>query len=154
MRMEQKRSGEQEYYRLTEEQVLLIRELHVDWMPGSEIGYDGAPCVNSKRPFGNSNVGGDVHEIVDPRTCDEIWNEYDEEDEDAFYEKQLETYNRYYKTLGKALQVVLSSGSFEPGMYSCNKYSRNYQRVTDKNEIFKADLILGDKHEHQDPRYA
>ena len=160
MRMEQRRSGEQEYYRLTKEQIMLIREMHINSDDGSMIGYEGGPCVNSKRPFGNSNVEFDVYEILDPRPykvmTDEDNEAYDEEDEDAFddfQDKQREIYNRYYDTLGAALQIILSSGSFEPGIYSCNKYCSNYRLVTDENEIFKAELIIGEGDGHSDPRY-
>lgn len=154
MRTKQNRGMEQEYYRLTEEQVLLIRELHFYQDDGSMLGYEGGPAVDSKRPFGNSNVEGDVLEIVDPRPYEEIWNEYDDEDEEAsdeFYDKQKEVYDRLYPTLGKAMQVVVAAGSFEPGIYSCNRYCRNFERVTDENEIFKAELILGANYD--DPRF-
>lgn len=153
MRSEQKRSGEQEYYRLAKEQILLIREMHINMDDGSCLGYEGGPYVNSKRPFGNSHVPGDVYEILDPRPQNEIYD-YDEEEEEQFADEQQEIYERWYPTLDKALQVVLSSGSFEPGIYSCNKYCRNFKLVTDENEIFKAQLILGEGDGHKDPRYS
>lgn len=162
MRSEQRRSGEQEYYKLTEEQVLLIRQMHINMDDGSCLGYEGGPCVNSKRPFGNSNVEYDVYEIIDPRPYDVMTDEdgiayNEEENEDAFedfQDMQREIYERWYPTLPGALQVILSSGSFEPGIYSCNKYCSNYRLVTDENEIFKAELILGNKDVHTDPRYS
>ena len=148
MRPEQNRGMDQEYYHLTEEQVRLVRNLHFGWADGSEIGYDGAPCVGSKRPFGNSHVPGDVWEIVDPRPWEEIMKAYEnsEEDEEAFADEQQAAYDKYYRTLAHALQVIVSSGSFEPGIYSCNKYCSNYKLVTDEREIFKAKLLLRDKH--------
>jgi len=148
MRTEQNHKMEQEYYHLTKEQVMLVRQLHFGWADGNEIGYDGGPCVNSKRPFGNSHVPGDIWEIVDPRPHNELMKAYEdsEEDEDALAEEQQATYDKYYRTLAHALQVVVSSGSFEPGIYSCNKYCRNYRLVTDEREIFKAKLLLGENH--------
>ena len=119
---------------------------------GSCLGYDGSPFVDSKRPFGNSNVPGDVYEILDPRPHNELYD-YDEEEEEQFADEQQEMYERWYPTLDKALQVVLASGSFEPGIYSCNKYSRNFELVTDENEIFKAELIIGTGDGHEDPRH-
>jgi len=82
MRAKQNRRMEQEYYRLTEEQVLLIRELHFNHDDGSSLGYEGGAYVNSKRPFGNSNVPYDVFEIIDPRTEKEVSAALDTEDED------------------------------------------------------------------------
>ena len=154
MRPEYNRTGDQEYYRLTQEQVNLIRHMHFDWAPGSEIGYEGGPCINPKRPFGNSNIEGDVWEIVDPRPWDEMHKEDEDEDEEVAWERQEQeqraAFDRWYRTLGHALQVVLSSGSFEPGIYSCPKYTCSYRRVTDEREIFKAELLLGEKHHDQD----
>lgn len=125
MRYNQKRSGEQEYYKLTAEQISLIRHLHINSDDGSCLGYEGGACVNSKRPFGNSNVEYDVYEIIDPRPYDVMTEEdnkaYDEEEDDEafedFQDKQREIYDRWYPTLPGALQVILSSGSFEPGIY-------------------------------------
>ncbi len=157
VRKQLRKFSDQEYYHLTEEQVKLVRELHFSWAGGSEIGYDGAPCVGSKRPFGNSDVAYDILEILEPESYKELQEamDHDELAEQELEEKAFALYERYYGTLAHALQVIVASGSFEPGVYRCNRYCRNYELVTDEKEIFKAKIILGDKHaeDEADTRY-
>ena len=47
------------YFQLTEEHVKLMRRFNIRW----DDGYDGAPAVDCKRPFGNGDWENDVAEI-------------------------------------------------------------------------------------------
>ncbi|MEU1384969.1 MULTISPECIES: hypothetical protein [unclassified Nonomuraea] len=65
----------------------------------------GAPGLNPRGPFGGSDPYADIAAIVDGRTGDD----YDEADE-----------RRHVQLFGEpalVLEIVLRSGSFEPGTY-------------------------------------
>lgn len=47
-------------FNLKEEHIKLLRAMYVGW---SDCEY-GAPEIDPKRPYGNSYVEGDVHEIL------------------------------------------------------------------------------------------
>ena len=107
--------------RLTEDHVKLLRRACVEWDDGA---YDGAPAFNIKRPYGNSYVAGDVCEILGwtpAHKCDHCGNEWSEAQEAKALEIHRETET--------ALQIVLASGSFEPGIYEADVYRRNWRRV-------------------------
>lgn len=94
-------------FELKEEHLKLLRKMYVDW----QDGYGGAPEINLKRPYGNSDVVYDVYEILHGRE----WN-YEEEDEmsESLYEEMLQ----WHRETQYALQIVLNTGKFETGVYS------------------------------------
>lgn len=89
-------------FELKPEHVALLRRAYVGW----QNCETGAPEIDPKRPYGNSSVPPDVWEIVNGR---ELERELTMPEEKAMYDlhRQTET----------ALQVVLATGSFEPGVY-------------------------------------
>ncbi len=105
-------------FTLTEEHVKLLRRVRVSWNDCCG-GFD-APTVDPKRPYGNSSVCNDIHEIL---TGESIGRENSERDELTPEEEK-----RYFKLHNEtkiALQVVLTTGSFVLGDYElvgCGKY--------------------------------
>lgn len=93
-------------FELTEQHVALLRHAYVEWW-GCETG---APAIDCKRPYGNSYVPGDVWEIVHGTASRELTD--DEETAMAILHRQTET----------ALQVILATGSFEPGVYEAPRW--------------------------------
>lgn len=92
---------EQKTFVLTENHVQLLRAMWVGWC-GDEYG---APEIDPKRPYGNSDVPEDIREGLSmPNLTDEECRALHEETQTA-------------------LQVVLRTGSFEPGTYVAEKYS-------------------------------
>lgn len=104
-------------FTLRPEHVALLRAAYVSW------GYDeyGAPAIDPKRPYGNSHVVRDIHEILHP---DEPWDDDHglpaglSPDEWA---ARVEEYERLHRETETALQVVLRVG-FEPGEYVSERY--------------------------------
>lgn len=94
-------------FKLTENHIKLLSHMYVDWYEGA---YDGAPAINIKRPYGNSSVAYDVYEIIHSKEWD-----YGENDEmtEEIYEHMLEL----HRETRTALQIVLCTKSFEPGLY-------------------------------------
>lgn len=104
-----------EKFTLTEQHIKLLRKANVTW-----IGYEfGAPAIDPKRPYGNSNViddmAGILGEPVDEDGCadDEV-------------DHRLRTIHLETKT---ALQIVLETGAFEPGNYEREEYVGEWKRV-------------------------
>lgn len=98
---------------LTADHIKLLRAMHVGWQ---DCEY-GAPEVDPKRPYGNSSVEPDVHEILTDET------EYE------LTEEQRERYAAIHRETEVALQIVLATGSFDPGTYIRESYRQNWRRV-------------------------
>ena len=105
-----------EYFDLNEEHIKLLHRANVGWGGA----YEGAPVIDSKRPFGNSDVISDIARIIG---IEEI-----EGDDEFMWPRG--THDRcmtVYRELEKALQVVLAAGSFETGRYEVDEYHRNWR---------------------------
>lgn len=106
-------------FTLTEDHLKLLRRMYVGWCPDEY----GAPEIDPKRPYGNSDVEWDVHEILANGSRDDFG-------EDADMPLELERkYYEIHKETQTALQVVLATGTFEPGEYTADSYSYNWQRT-------------------------
>lgn len=105
-------------FELTADHVKLLRAAFVRW----EDCETGAPAIDCKRPYGNSYVPADVAEELSWDVIDDSGH-LSREDEARALElhKQTET----------ALQIVLSTGSFEPGVYIRSREydDRSWRRV-------------------------
>jgi hypothetical protein len=104
------------YFTLTGEHVKLLRRANVSWSDGEF----GAPDIDPKRPFGNSSVPQDVYEILG-------WpHPSEEEDEDFFGDDGWVRAKKIVRELETALQIVLSAGTFIPGVYEAEEYHSNW----------------------------
>jgi hypothetical protein len=96
-------------FTLTDEHLILLRAAYVQWQDCET----GAPEIDPKRPYGNSDVPFDVAELlIDPEILEVMLNEDDqlpESEEGALLLRHRET--------ELALQVVLQTQSFTPGNY-------------------------------------
>jgi hypothetical protein len=109
-------------FTLTEEHIKLLRNMYVGW------GYCefGAPEIDPKRPYGNSHVIGDIHTIL---------TGVNDADDNVLEEFEVK-YDKLHKETETALQIVLRTGKFEPGVYECDVYRRNWRPVSTTNEDF------------------
>ena len=113
---------EDQTFELRAEHVKLLRAANVTWY---EI-ETGAPAIDGKRPYGNSDVAGDVIDLMDWKADpDDVTPRQDREDRAKAMQLHDET-----KT---ALQVVLSTGSFEPGVYESDWHGREWTAKDDLN---------------------
>ena len=98
-----------EYFEVTEDHLKLLKRMYIEWSEWEA----GAPCVDPKRPYGNSYVEGDVLEILDI-PLPPIKNEYGE----ISYTEEQEEFARkiHFETL-YALQIAIATGKFEVGRY-------------------------------------
>ena len=97
---------EQLTFTITKEHLLLAKNMYVEW-------YDaefGAPTIDPKRPYGNSDVTTDICRLLKlkPITV---------EDETYFRNKNQEYAEKLHKEMQTALQIFLTTQSFEVGTY-------------------------------------
>ena len=103
---------------MTEHHIKLLMNMNVGW-DGCEFG---APCIDPKRPYGNSSVYEDMAKILGFGVFIDVNGEL------CFSEGQVKMLDELHSETETALQIVLSTGSFEPGTYVAKKYSDNWTR--------------------------
>lgn len=94
------------------EHLRLLRHAYVDWW---EMEF-GAPCIDPKRPYGNSAVLRDIADIATPG-----WDAGKDEDAADAYLERLAVEDlliRLHAETAVALQIALATGSFTPGEYT------------------------------------
>jgi hypothetical protein len=109
-------------FTLTEQHITLLRAMYVDWNDCES----GAPAVDPKCPYGNSNVVRDVIELIDPDNVDA----FDGEDESDAALNAVNDAMRLHHETDTALQIVLFTGQFVPGTYvQCDEYDSRKWRL-------------------------
>ncbi len=94
-------------FAVTDEHLRLLRRAYVFW---DEAEF-GAPSINPKRPYGNSNVYADIAEILD--VPDTEWtDEQLKPPPDARWR-----FLRLHVETAIALQIALATGEFRTGRY-------------------------------------
>ena len=109
-------------FRLTEQHITLLSRAYVEW----EDAETGAPAINPKRPYGNSSVAEDVAEILGIDLPDE-------DDHADAREEVLDKLLDIHRDTATALQIILATKDFTPGVYRKAKQydSRSWVRVED-----------------------
>lgn len=110
-----------EKFTLTDEHLTLLRNAYVGW----DEGEFGAPAINCKRPYGNSDVVRDIIELLGEtgKACPHCHEALDEVDEAR--------YERLHKETKTALQIILKTGEFKAGVYVCGAYDTNWKLASD-----------------------
>jgi len=108
---------DKEEFVLREKHLKLLSKMNVDW----DDAEFGAPCIDPKRPYGNSSVIEDMAEILGlgGETCPHCGEMLKQQDKERLLNLHKETET--------ALQIVLSTQSFKPGIYVADKYSGDWK---------------------------
>jgi hypothetical protein len=106
-------------FTVTKDHLKLLRRMYVDW----DYCEFGAPAIDPKRPYGNSSVLNDIHEII---TGEEIGMVDSKRDE--LTECEEERYLKLHKETKTALQIVLAVGKFEIGDYEADNYDIKWKK--------------------------
>lgn len=88
-------------FKLTDAHIKLLKHANIGWQ-NCEFG---APAIDCKRPYGNSDVITDIADILGLTLPEDV------------PDGVREMLTGLHRELQVALQVVLSSGSFQPGTY-------------------------------------
>lgn len=109
-------------FELTEQHLTLLRHAYVVWG-----GYEfGAPAINPKRPYGNSDVLTDIAKLLHPEFV--AMREGAQAD---WLEDNVNRLERVHEETQTALQIVLVTGQMQPGRYVREEeYDRRSWRPT------------------------
>jgi hypothetical protein len=110
-------------FTVTEEHLRLLRRAYVTWT-NAEFG---APEIDCKRPYGNSDVYTDIAEILG---IPEV--EWSDEDMGVLPEAEWRFLRLHVET-GVVLQIALATGEFRPGNYVRDgRWSGTWKRAEDR----------------------
>jgi hypothetical protein len=101
-------------FKVKKEHILLARRMEVSWW---EAEY-GAPGINPKRPYGNSDVKSDICKILGCK----------ENDNGEYSESDLNKADAIHQEMETVLQIILSTGKFQAGEYQAEDYSRKWKK--------------------------
>ena len=96
-----------EKFTLKKEHILLLKNAYISWQDREF----GAPEINPKRPYGNSNVISDIAEILGLELFEDCYGEKHLSKEQYEYTKQL------HKETMQALQIILKNHNVQAGEY-------------------------------------
>lgn len=126
-------------FNLKPEHLKLLRRFSVDW----DDAEFGAPCIDPKRPYGNPDVYQDMIEILGLKELREGVFEFilgkkrwilKGEDKHNLYldgkdeEKLCDELRTLHKETWAALEVCLSSLSFDEGIYERDDYCDSWEK--------------------------
>jgi hypothetical protein len=99
-------------FTLTHEHLKLLKHVIINW-DSTEFG---APCIDPKRPYGNSDVPEDIAEILGEELFEDRYGEY------HLSKKQGDRLEQLHRDLETVLAIVLGTQSFVPGEYHTTDY--------------------------------
>jgi len=100
-----------------------LKQIHLDLLKRMEIGWNycefGAPYVDPKRPYGNSDVFNDIAEIIKLKKKEN----YDYKEE-AWKEKAIDYMEDLHRQMQIVLEIILHCQSFKLGKYKKIDYGK------------------------------
>lgn len=111
-------------FELTAEHIRLLRASYVSWCGGET----GAAQIDPKRPYGNSDVSRDIYGLLDG-------GEWDDDHgmpvslSPREWQELSGRYGELHAETDRALQIVLATGSFAPGIFQKPRYGIEWVRV-------------------------
>lgn len=110
-------------FTVTQDHISLIQHMYVGW----DDAEFGAPGIDPKRPYGNSDVYRDIHEIL---TDGARWPDEDDPEYDSGKREGLEdAYKQLHEETQTALQIFLVTGKMEPGNYEAEAYTTKWVKM-------------------------
>lgn len=105
-------------FEITEVHLKLLRQANVDW---DDMEF-GAPSIDPRRPYGNSDVPRDIAEILNPEM-----REWDEDRIEDYTEEHFDRLTALHVETAIALEICLRRAEFKAGRYqkvSWNRWDR------------------------------
>jgi len=106
------------HFELKQYHVDLLTNANIDYVSGCEWGWLGLDC---KRPFGNGDMTGDMAKIMG---IEQIETDEGPQWPKGTHEKMVKIFE---EELPIALEVILESKSFEPGVYEKEEYMGTWE---------------------------
>lgn len=103
-------------FTITEDHLKLLREANISW-DGCEFG---APCIDPKRPYGNSDVIQDMARVlgIEPIEADF--------DERVYPKGTADKCIKLHREMETVLQIVLHTGEFKATTYECAAFGSDW----------------------------
>ena len=128
----------QTFFEVKKEHLMLLRKACVDW---DDCEF-GAPCINPKRPYGNSCVYTDMVNILGAHPAGEgvfvlnlFGKDYviygdDKNNLDVENKELIMVLDTLHKETETVLQIILSTGTFSVGVYRLkSEYGCEWEKV-------------------------
>lgn len=118
-----------EHFEVRPEHIKLLRTTYVSWC-NTEFGAAEITIkinIDPKRPYGNSDVLGDIAEVLGYD-----FTQYMDEDDpniDDVPNETLEELNLWHEGTKNALQIFLDTGEMKPGLYRREKWVGKWEKV-------------------------
>lgn len=128
-------------FEIKPEHLKLLQQMVVDYDEECEFG---APIIDPKRPYGNSAVYQDMLEILGLKEIKEGIYEFElngrkwllkGEDKYNIYlegadeEELIKELDKLHRETETALQICLSTQSFETGIFEAEEYSSEWKKI-------------------------
>lgn len=110
-------------FELKKEHLKLISNFNITFNNNSEFG---APTVDTKRPYGNSDAYQDIARILKIKARPE--------DDQEFSDEQYKYMDKLHEETEIALQIVLSLQCFKTGFY-CLDYNGKWSLIKDVKKL-------------------
>ena len=107
-------------FTLTAEHIKLVSHFNIDWNDAET----GAPSVDPKRPYGNSRVACDIYEILNGEVVGRANSK-----KEGLSDTEEQALLKLHQETKDALQVILATKSFTPGVYEAPNYSHDWKLV-------------------------
>lgn len=107
-------------FTVTEDHLTLLRNAYVDW---DDMEF-GAPRIDPKRPYGNSNVVGDIARLLYP----DVVVELDDETAEDWLDENEDSLTRIRRETQTVLQIAIATGEFRAGVYVRERYNSPWVR--------------------------
>jgi hypothetical protein len=95
-------------FTVTKDHITLLKLMYVSW---DDCEY-GAPCIDPKRPYGNSSVAHDIAEILEWELSQAVLDG-DEDFPDELYDKA----RTIHEQMQTVLQILVSNLGIREGTY-------------------------------------
>lgn len=112
-----------EIFEVTCEHLKLLSEMYVSWY---DFEY-GAPSIDCKRPYGNSDVVGDIAKALE-------WDSsflFENKDEYSYSKEAESMARKIHLEMKKVLQILIDNFGIETGVYQRVKYAGKWKLIGD-----------------------
>jgi len=90
---------------VTDKHLKLLKRMYVGW----NTAYFGAPEIDPKRPYGNSDIYDDINEVAEFGYSHEDWENYTDE--------QYQIMDKLHADMEYCLQILINNLSIDEGWY-------------------------------------
>jgi|ERR1044072_1330746 hypothetical protein len=104
-------------FTVTEDHMKLLPHL---WFNYNDYTEFGAPEVDPKRPYGNSDVYGDIAEHLEIVGVEDSWGDVE------YTEDQRYDMLNVHKDMTTVLNIMVRNNGVRPGRYRASAYGQNW----------------------------